>query len=141
MFTTKCQVQNDRTNRQKVSCFCQNLQFRLYFAMKTSIFKLRPLLRFLRLINSFYRRYVSCMYNRSNISNRSNRLNTLQQMMISMDQQITSDQISRSPDQIRSVDHIGSDQVRTLICKITPSQKNSCFSKVMFFKSHVFLKC
>ena len=28
------------------------------------------------LINSFYRRYVSCMYNKSNRSNRCNRLNT-----------------------------------------------------------------
>ena len=40
----------------------------MYFAIKTSIFELRPLLRFLFLINSFYRRYVSSMYNRSNIS-------------------------------------------------------------------------
>ena len=72
MFSTKCQVQNDRTNREKISYFCQNLQFRMYFAIKTSIFQLRPLLRFLCLINSFYRRYVSCMYNRSNISHISN---------------------------------------------------------------------
>ena len=72
MFTTKCQVQNDRTNYEKISCFCQNLDFTLYFTIKTSIFKLRSLFRFLCLINSFYRRYVSCMYNRSNISNKSN---------------------------------------------------------------------
>jgi hypothetical protein len=60
------------TNRRKISCFCQNLPFIMFFAIKTSIFQLRPLLRFLCLINSFYRRYVSRMYNRSNISNRSN---------------------------------------------------------------------
>ena len=67
MFSTKCQVQNDRTNWEKISCFCQNLDFTLYFTIETSIFKLRPLFRFLCLINSFYRRYVSCMYNISNI--------------------------------------------------------------------------
>ena len=72
MFSTKCQVQNDRTNREKISCSCQILPLRMYFAIKTSIFQLRPLLRFLHLINSFYRKYVSCMYNRSNISNKSN---------------------------------------------------------------------
>ena len=71
MFPTNCQVQNDRTNLEKKSCFCQNLQFSVCFAIETSILKLRPLLRFLCLINSFYRRYVSSMYNRSN------RLNTL----------------------------------------------------------------
>jgi len=75
MFPTKCQVQNDRIDRAVISCFCQNLQFRLYFVIKTSIFKLRPLLRFLCLINSFQRRYVSSMYNRSNRFNRSNRSN------------------------------------------------------------------
>ena len=69
MFSTKCQVQNDRTNREKILPCCQNLQFRMYVAIKTSSFQLRPLLRFLCLINPFYRRYVSCMYNRSNISN------------------------------------------------------------------------
>ena len=53
-----------------ISCFCQNLLFRLYFAIKTSIFKLRPLLRSLCLINSFYRRCVCCIHNRSNGSNR-----------------------------------------------------------------------
>ena len=72
MFSTKRQVQNDHTNRENISCFCQTLQFRMYLAIKTPIFQLRPLLRFLYLINSFYRRYVSCMYDRSNISNVSN---------------------------------------------------------------------
>ena len=81
MFPTKCRVQNDRTNREKMSCFCQNLLCTIYFTIKTSIFKLRPLFRFLCPINSFYRRCVSCihiqyiqhiLYNRSNISNRSN---------------------------------------------------------------------
>ncbi len=71
MFPTKCQGQNDRMGRAVISCFCQNLQFWLYFAIKTSIFKLRPLLRFLCLINSFYRRYVCCIHNRSNGSNGS----------------------------------------------------------------------
>ena len=70
MFSRKCQVQNDRTNREKISCFRQKLDFTLYFTIKTSIFKLWPLFRFLCLINSFYRRYVSCMYNISNISNK-----------------------------------------------------------------------
>ena len=63
MFSRKCQVQNDRTNWEKISCFCQKLDLTLYFTIKTSIFKLRPLFRFLCLINSFYRRYVSCIYN------------------------------------------------------------------------------
>ena len=63
MFSRKCQVQNDRINWQKISCFCQKLDLTLYFTIKTSIFKLRPLFRFLCLINSFYRRYVSCIYN------------------------------------------------------------------------------
>ena len=63
MFSRKCQVQNDRINWEKISCFCQKLDLTLYFAIKTSIFKLRPLFRFLCLINSFYRRYVSCIYN------------------------------------------------------------------------------
>ena len=77
MFLTTCQGQNDRIERAVIWCFCQNLQFRLNFAIKTSIFKLRPLLRFLCLINSFYRRYVSSMYNRSNRSNRLTRFNKL----------------------------------------------------------------
>ena len=80
MFPTKCQMQNDCTNLEKISCFYQHQLFGLYFAIKTSIFKLRPLFRFLFLINSSYRRCVSCMYNRynrSNISNRSNTLNPL----------------------------------------------------------------
>ena len=62
MFSRKCQVQNDRINWKKISCFCQKLDLTLYFTIKTSIFKLRPLFRFLCLINSFYRRYVSCIY-------------------------------------------------------------------------------
>ena len=49
------------------------MQCILYFFIKTAIFKVRPLLRFLCLINSFYRRYVCCIHNRSNGSNRSNR--------------------------------------------------------------------
>ena len=69
MFPTKCQGQNDRMGRTVMSCFCQILDFIIGFATKISIFKHPPLLRFLCLINSFYRRYVSCMYNISNISN------------------------------------------------------------------------
>ena len=57
--------------RAVILCFCQNLQLKLCFAIKTSVVKLRPLLRFLCLINSFYRRYVCCIHNRSNGSNRS----------------------------------------------------------------------
>ena len=63
MFSRKCQVQNDRTNRENILCFRQYLDFTLYFTINTSILKLRPLFRFLCLINSFYRRYVSCIYN------------------------------------------------------------------------------
>ena len=69
MFSRKCQVQNDRTNQEKISCFHQKLDLTLYFTIKTSIFKLWPLFRFLCLINSFYRSYVSCVYTISNISN------------------------------------------------------------------------
>ena len=69
--SAKCKM----TAQTRRSCFCQNLQFRMYFAIKTSVFQLRPLLRFLCLINSSYRRYVSSMYNRSNRSNRLNKLN------------------------------------------------------------------
>ena len=75
MFPTKCQGQKDRMGRTVMSCFCQNLDFIIGTATKTSFFKCPPPLRFLCLINSFYRRYVSCMYNRSNRSNRSNILN------------------------------------------------------------------
>ena len=57
MFSRKCQVQNGHMNQDKILCFRQNLDFTL------SIFKLLPLFRFLCLINSFYRRYVSCIYN------------------------------------------------------------------------------
>ena len=69
MFSRKCQVQNDRINLEKIECFRQHLDFTMYFTIKTSIFKLWPLFRFLCLINSFYRSYVSCVYTISNISN------------------------------------------------------------------------
>ena len=59
-------MQNYRTNHWELSCFfCGNLQFKCYFDVKTSMFKLRPLLLFLCLINSFYRRHVPSMYNTS----------------------------------------------------------------------------
>ena len=45
----------------------QSLDFTWYFTIKTSIFKPRPLCRFLCLTNSFYRRCVLCMYNISNL--------------------------------------------------------------------------
>ena len=51
-------------------CLRQNLVFSIGLATKISIFKLRPLFRFLCLINPFYRRYASCMYNISKISNK-----------------------------------------------------------------------
>lgn len=41
--------------------------------------------------------------------------------------QIRLDQISRSEEQIRSVDQLGSDQLWVLICKISPSQQNRDF--------------
>ena len=67
--SAKCKM-TTQTGR-KYNVFLQNLQFRMYVAIKTSIFELRPLLRFLCLINSFYRRYVCCIHNRSNGSNGS----------------------------------------------------------------------
>ena len=61
-------MQNDFTNRLKLWRVCQTLNFTFYFTIKMSIFKLWPLFRVVRLINSFYRRYVFCMCNISNIS-------------------------------------------------------------------------
>ena len=55
--------------RPVISCFCETLDFSIRFV--ASIFTLPPLLRCLCLINSFYRRYVSCTYNTSKISNLS----------------------------------------------------------------------
>ena len=69
MFSTKCQWQNDRMGRPAISCFRQNPDFSIGFATKILIFTNPPLVRFLCLINSFYRKYVSCVYNISNISN------------------------------------------------------------------------
>ena len=68
MFPTKFFRQNDRMGRPVISCFCQNLDFSIGFASNISNFT-PPLLRFLCLINSFYRRYVSCVYTISNIPN------------------------------------------------------------------------
>ena len=76
-FPTKCQGQNDRMGRTVMSCVCQNLDFIIGFAMKTSIFKRPPPLRFICLISLFYGGYVSSMYNRSNRSNVSNISNIL----------------------------------------------------------------
>ena len=58
--------------RTVISCFRQNLDFSIGFAMKMSNFTLPPILRFLCLINSFCRRYVPCKYNISNIFGISN---------------------------------------------------------------------
>ena len=93
MFSTKCQVQNDRTNYEKISCFCQNLDFTLYFTIKTSIFKLRPLFVFsVQLIHStggilpvytIYIQYIQyILYNKSNISNRSNWFKKLRKLTL-----------------------------------------------------------
>ena len=54
--------------RPVISCFRQNLDFSIRFADKSRFSPFPPLLRFLCLINSFYRKYVSCVYNISNIS-------------------------------------------------------------------------
>ena len=43
------------------TCFRQSAKSKM--TIKTSIFKLRPLLHFLCLINSFYRRCVCCIHN------------------------------------------------------------------------------
>ena len=52
------------------TCFRQNLDFSIGFATEISIFTLPPpLLCFLCLIYSFYRKHVSCVCNISNISN------------------------------------------------------------------------
>ena len=69
MFPTnaKCKI-TPQTDKNKY--VCPLLDFTLYFTIKTSMFKLRALFRFLCLINDFYSRYVSCMYNISNISNK-----------------------------------------------------------------------
>ena len=62
MLPTKCQVHDDRTNRETTSCVCQNLDLTCYFTIKTWILKLRTLFCLLCLINSSYRKYVACMY-------------------------------------------------------------------------------
>ena len=65
MFTTKCQVQHDRTNIEHPLFICRYLQFVWYLIIETSSSTLRPLFLFLCLINQVSRRYVSCMYTRS----------------------------------------------------------------------------
>ena len=71
MFPTKCRGQNDRVGRPVISCVCQNLDVSLFNWICHSNLKFyaTPLLHFLCLIISFYRRYVSCIYIISNISN------------------------------------------------------------------------
>ena len=69
MFPTKCQVQNDHTHwDNNILCVCQHLDFTLYVIIETYMFKFRQFFRFLCLNNSFYRSYVPCLYNISNIS-------------------------------------------------------------------------
>ena len=77
MFPTKCWGQNDCMGPMVMSYFCQNMDFIIGFAIKTSIFKSPPLSRFLYLVNSFYRRCVSSMYSGSNISNILSRFDRL----------------------------------------------------------------
>ena len=62
MDPTKCQGQNDRMGRTVTLYVCYNLVFTIGFAIQISIFTLPLLLRFFCLINSFYRRYDSCVY-------------------------------------------------------------------------------
>ena len=71
MFSTKCQVQNDHTNREKISCVVKICNLNWIFNQNLD-FSAPALLHSLCLINSFHRRYVSCMYNWSNISKVSN---------------------------------------------------------------------
>ena len=62
MFSTKCQGQNDRMGHMVISCFCQNLDFSIGFAIKISNFILPPPFHFLNLINSFYKKCIFCIY-------------------------------------------------------------------------------
>ena len=68
-----------------LTCVCKISQFRLYLAMITSIFKFRPLLRFLCPINSFYRRNVSSMYNGSD---RPSRLTNFDRLNLAQEQRL-----------------------------------------------------
>ena len=60
MFPTKCQGQSNRMGHPVISCVYQNLDFSIGFATTIWIFTVAPLLRFLCLINSFHKRYLSC---------------------------------------------------------------------------------
>ena len=72
VFPTKCQGQNKRMECPVVLFVCQTLDLLIGFATtQISMFTLPVLLRFLCLVNSLHKRYVSCIYNISNISNRS----------------------------------------------------------------------
>ena len=64
--SVKCKM-TAQTRRKDYVC-CQNPDFTLYVIVKSSIFNLRPLFGVPCLINSLYRRCVSCMQNISNIS-------------------------------------------------------------------------
>ena len=69
-FRESAKRQNDRMGRPVMSCFCKDLDFAIGFATHISIFTLPSLLRLLCVINSFYRRCVSRVYNISNISSK-----------------------------------------------------------------------
>ena len=70
MFTTKCQVQKDCATWKNIQCACKHLLIKLYFDTKDSIFKLPASSRVPGLITSFYKRYASCLHNKSNRSNK-----------------------------------------------------------------------
>ena len=69
MIPTKCRGQNDRMWLPVISCVYQNLDFSIGFATQVLMFTIPPSLRLIFLINLFCRRYVSCIYNISDISN------------------------------------------------------------------------
>ena len=68
---------NYRRGRLVISCFRANLEFSIGYATRISIVTPPSLLCFLCLIDLFYRRYVSCMYDISNISTISHISNRL----------------------------------------------------------------
>ena len=58
--SAKCKM-TTQTPPKKICFSCVDVS--IEFATKISMFKLRPFWGFLCLINSLYRRYVSCVYN------------------------------------------------------------------------------
>ena len=68
MFPKKCQGLNDRTHLGQIESFCEHLDSALYVTIKLRFFNCDHFFRFLCLINSLYKRCVSCMYNVSYLS-------------------------------------------------------------------------